>query len=240
MRVQTYPGLDHLAQTTADAPLTAAADWLMTEEPSAGRQTLRPRFAAWRLATGQRSACETSPLGLLSTRSAGLGCGSRTPHAPPPAGPRCGWSSIAAYAPDLIALHYLYVQRVSRARLLIGKWTALAVCCVLATACVLVGVLLVGLVVFGWHPFHLLGSRGPASRSSRPCAPLSGPDITTADRRDRAGEPDGSRPAAATALSPVWLPSSRTPTSTQERQDVVGETLLLGDVEPVWRAGVDA
>lgn len=36
VRVQTYPGLDHLAVTTNDTALTAAADWLMTEEPSAG------------------------------------------------------------------------------------------------------------------------------------------------------------------------------------------------------------
>ncbi len=37
MRVHTYPGLDHLAVTTNDAALTAAAGWLMTEAPSARR-----------------------------------------------------------------------------------------------------------------------------------------------------------------------------------------------------------
>lgn len=37
LRVQTYPRLAHLAVTTGDAPLAAAVDWLMPEEPSAGR-----------------------------------------------------------------------------------------------------------------------------------------------------------------------------------------------------------
>ena len=37
IRVQTYPGLDHLAVTTNDAPLTAATDWLTAQNPSSGR-----------------------------------------------------------------------------------------------------------------------------------------------------------------------------------------------------------
>lgn len=67
-------------------------------------------------------------------------------------------SALGASDREWGTLRYLYVQPVSRARLLIGKSTALAVCCVLATACVLAGALLVGLVVFGWHPFHRLGA----------------------------------------------------------------------------------
>jgi len=35
--VQTYPQLDHLGVTTNDAALTAAADWLITDEPSTRR-----------------------------------------------------------------------------------------------------------------------------------------------------------------------------------------------------------
>lgn len=54
-------------------------------------------------------------------------------------------------------LRYLYVQPVSRARLLAGKWLALAVCCALATTCVLLAAVLAGVAVFGWHPFHRLG-----------------------------------------------------------------------------------
>jgi ABC-2 type transport system permease protein len=55
-------------------------------------------------------------------------------------------------------LRYLYVQPVSRVRLLIGKWSALVVCCALATAVALVAALVVGLVTFGWHPFHRIGA----------------------------------------------------------------------------------
>jgi ABC-type multidrug transport system ATPase subunit len=76
-------------------------------------------------------------------------------------------SALGAADRDWGTLRYLYVQPVSRGRLLLGKWTALAVCCGLATACVLVAALLVGLAVFGWHPFHRLGA---ASLSSVPAA----------------------------------------------------------------------
>jgi ABC-2 type transport system permease protein len=63
-------------------------------------------------------------------------------------------------------LRYLYVQPVSRARLLVGKWSALVVCCALATALALLAATLVGLAIFGWHPFHRLG----ASNLSPPTA----------------------------------------------------------------------
>ena len=55
-------------------------------------------------------------------------------------------------------LRYLYVQPVGRARLLLGKWSALVVCCVLATAVALLAATLVGVITFGWHPFHRLGA----------------------------------------------------------------------------------
>jgi ABC-2 type transport system permease protein len=67
-------------------------------------------------------------------------------------------SALGAADRDWGTLRYLYVRPVSRRRLLVGKWLALAVCCALATACVLVAALLIGLVVFGWHPFHRLGA----------------------------------------------------------------------------------
>jgi ABC-2 type transport system permease protein len=63
-------------------------------------------------------------------------------------------------------LRYLYVQPVSRRRLIAGKWSALAVCCVLATACVVGGALLIGLAVFGWHPFHRIGAHGLSASSA--------------------------------------------------------------------------
>lgn len=65
-------------------------------------------------------------------------------------------SAVGAADRDWGTLRYLYVQPVSRLRLVAGKWTALAVCCVLATACVVAAALVTGLAVFGWHPFHRL------------------------------------------------------------------------------------
>jgi ABC-type transport system involved in multi-copper enzyme maturation permease subunit len=67
-------------------------------------------------------------------------------------------SAFGAADRDWGTLRYLYVQPVSRARLVRGKWSALALCCVLAVACVIVAALLTGLVIFGWHPFHRLGA----------------------------------------------------------------------------------
>jgi ABC-2 type transport system permease protein len=51
-------------------------------------------------------------------------------------------------------LRYLYVRPVGVRRLLLAKWGALAVWCALATACVTAAGLIVGVIVFGWHPFH--------------------------------------------------------------------------------------
>jgi ABC-2 type transport system permease protein len=67
-------------------------------------------------------------------------------------------SALGAADREWGTLRYLYVRPVSRLRLMAGKWTALAVCCLLATACVVGAALLTGLVIFGWHPFHRLGT----------------------------------------------------------------------------------
>jgi ABC-2 type transport system permease protein len=63
-------------------------------------------------------------------------------------------SGLGAADRDWGTLRYLYVQPVSRFRLVAGKWSALAVCALLVTACLLVAALLIGLVIFGWHSFH--------------------------------------------------------------------------------------
>jgi hypothetical protein len=67
-------------------------------------------------------------------------------------------SALGAADREWGTLRYLYVQPVSRFRLVIGKWAALAICCLLATACVIAAALVTGLVIFGWHPFHRLGT----------------------------------------------------------------------------------
>lgn len=66
-------------------------------------------------------------------------------------------SALGAADRDWGTLRYLYVEPVSRRRLITGKFSALAICCVVVSACVVIAALLVGLVVFGWHPFHRLG-----------------------------------------------------------------------------------
>jgi ABC-2 type transport system permease protein len=62
-------------------------------------------------------------------------------------------------------LRYLYVQPVSRTRLLAGKLAAVLVITTVATACVLGSGLLAGLGFFGWHAFHVIGA---------PSLPLTG------------------------------------------------------------------
>jgi len=66
-------------------------------------------------------------------------------------------SALGAADRDWGTLRYLYVQPVNQRRLLVGKWSALAVWCVLTTACVLLAGLVTGLAIFGWHPFQRLG-----------------------------------------------------------------------------------
>lgn len=67
-------------------------------------------------------------------------------------------SALGAADRDWGTLRYLYTQPVTRRRLVTGKWSALAACCLLTTTCVLVAGVLTGLLVFGWHPFHRLGA----------------------------------------------------------------------------------
>lgn len=55
-------------------------------------------------------------------------------------------------------LRYLYVQPVNRARLLTGKIWAVLLATVAATTCVLLAGLLIGLALFGWHPFRIVGA----------------------------------------------------------------------------------
>lgn len=67
-------------------------------------------------------------------------------------------SAIGSADRDWGTLRYLYVAPVTRSRLLAGKLAALAVTTLAATGCVLASGLVTGLVLFGWHPFHLLGA----------------------------------------------------------------------------------
>lgn len=82
-------------------------------------------------------------------------------------------SAIGSADRDWGILRYLYAAPVGRRRLLAGKLAAVLVSAAVATACVLVAGLLSGLVVFGWHPFHLVGATG------------GGTDLGTADALGR-------------------------------------------------------
>jgi len=55
-------------------------------------------------------------------------------------------------------LRYLYVAPVTRTRLLVTKLAATAIATGLAVACVLAAGLVAGTAIFGWHPFHVVGS----------------------------------------------------------------------------------
>jgi ABC-2 type transport system permease protein len=67
-------------------------------------------------------------------------------------------SALGAADREWGTLRYLYIQPVGRLRLLGGKWTALIVCSVLAVATVLASALIIGVILYGWHPFHRLGA----------------------------------------------------------------------------------
>ncbi|MEV0843732.1 ABC transporter permease [Actinocatenispora sera] len=67
-------------------------------------------------------------------------------------------SAIGAADRDWGTLRYLYVAPVSRRRLLTGKLAALGVATTAATLCVPLAGLLAGLVLFGWHGFHVIGA----------------------------------------------------------------------------------
>lgn len=67
-------------------------------------------------------------------------------------------TAIASADRDWGTLRYLYVAPVGRSRLLAGKLAAVLVATLAATACVLAFGLLIGLALFGWHPFHIIGA----------------------------------------------------------------------------------
>lgn len=63
-------------------------------------------------------------------------------------------------------LRYRYVEPVSRGRLMTGKWWALVTCSALAVAIFLTAALLTGIMIFGWHPYHVTGSSGLSAASA--------------------------------------------------------------------------
>lgn len=67
-------------------------------------------------------------------------------------------SAVGSADRDWGTLRYLYVQPVSRKRLLAAKLAAVLVITAVATGFVLLGGLLSGLALFGWHPFHVIGA----------------------------------------------------------------------------------
>jgi ABC-type transport system involved in multi-copper enzyme maturation permease subunit len=67
-------------------------------------------------------------------------------------------TAIATADRDWGILRYLYVAPVSRTRLLCAQLGATAIATTLAVACVVAAGHIAGLVVFGWHPFHILGA----------------------------------------------------------------------------------
>lgn len=67
-------------------------------------------------------------------------------------------TAIGASDKEWGTLRYLYVRPVSRGRLVVGKFTAMTIAAGGATGCVIVGGLLTGVILFGWHPFHILGT----------------------------------------------------------------------------------
>ncbi|MEV6844364.1 ABC transporter permease [Actinoplanes sp. NPDC051411] len=67
-------------------------------------------------------------------------------------------ATIASADRDWGILRYLYVAPVTRFRLLATKFAATALATVLAVVCSLAGGLVAGTIVFGWHPFHIIGA----------------------------------------------------------------------------------
>ncbi|MCU7730221.1 ABC transporter permease [Actinoplanes sp. KI2] len=67
-------------------------------------------------------------------------------------------TAIASADRDWGVLRYLYVAPVTRARLLAAKLAAAAVATGAALGCVLAAGLAVGSIIFGWHPFHVIGA----------------------------------------------------------------------------------
>jgi ABC-2 type transport system permease protein len=73
-------------------------------------------------------------------------------------------SAIGAADREWGTLRYLYTQPITPKRLVLGKTSALALCCLLATGCIVTAGLVSGLATFGWHDFHRLDASAlPAS-----------------------------------------------------------------------------
>src|SRR3954452_22027342 len=69
-------------------------------------------------------------------------------------------TAIASADRDWGVLRYLYVAPVTRTRLLVAKLAAAAVATVAALGSVLAAGLAAGSIIFGWHPFHVIGAPG--------------------------------------------------------------------------------
>jgi len=67
-------------------------------------------------------------------------------------------TAIAAADRDWGVLRYLYVAPVTRTRLLAAKLAAAAVATAAALGSVLAAGLAAGSIIFGWHPFHVIGA----------------------------------------------------------------------------------
>ena len=67
-------------------------------------------------------------------------------------------TAIASADRDWGVLRYLYVAPVTRGRLLAAKLAAAAVATGAALGCVLAAGLAAGSIIFGWHPFHVIGA----------------------------------------------------------------------------------
>jgi ABC-2 type transport system permease protein len=72
-------------------------------------------------------------------------------------------AAIASADRDWGILRYLYVAPVTRGRLLTAKLGATAVATVITVVCVLAAGFIAGSVIFGWHPFHVIGAANLAT-----------------------------------------------------------------------------
>jgi ABC-2 type transport system permease protein len=71
--------------------------------------------------------------------------------------------AIASADRDWGVLRYLYVAPVTRERLLAAKLAATALAALIALVVVMAAGLAAGTVLFGWHPFHLIGAAALSS-----------------------------------------------------------------------------
>jgi ABC-2 type transport system permease protein len=67
-------------------------------------------------------------------------------------------AAIASADRDWGILRYLYVAPITRTRLLTAKLGATTIATVITVVCVLAAGLVTGALLFGWHPFHVIGA----------------------------------------------------------------------------------